>query len=113
MTAEFRAHKPLEHRSGDELEPVAKVLRELSANVPWLHARRLAIVFDGVSLTADVRHGLGRAYTGGWIGDTVDSSRRRAVITGSVAAAAGLDTSTYVRVTQSATAAETVYVWVF
>lgn len=32
-------------------------------------ARRLTVAFDGVSSYVDVPHRLGRAYTGGWIGD--------------------------------------------
>lgn len=112
--AEFRAFRPLESQHGDLLEPLAKVLRELQNNCPWINAKRIKIDFDGSSNTADVPHGLGRAYTGGWVGDGDDVSAVRRIVTGSVAAADGLDTSIYVRVKQLGTAtAETIYVWVY
>lgn len=113
--AEHRAFGPLEQRrSGDDLEPVAKLVRELEDAFPQIHGRRVAVTFDGVTATVDAAHDLGRDYEGGWL---MDASAAVAddctVITGSVAGADGLDASTYVRVTQGTAQAVTRYVWVY
>lgn len=113
--SEHRAYRPLEQRRpGDELEPVAKVLREIGHSLPFLHGKRIAVTFDGVTATEDVEHGLGRAYAGGWL---MDASAAVAddcdIITGSTALAAGVDTSTSVRVTQGTATAVIRYAWVY
>ncbi len=111
--AEHRGYRPLEQVApGDALEPVAKVLRELGVNVPFLHGRRVAVEFDGATATEDVEHGLGRVYEDAWV-MSEPGGTRISVDPEAIADAAGVDTATYVRVKQAAATAQTVYVWVY
>lgn len=112
--ADHRSYKPLDVRPGGPLEPLLKLTRELDANCPWLHGRRVRVDFDGSSATADVEHGLGRRYEGGWLmsRDGIGAATV-ALITGAVAEESGVDTSRFARVAQSSILAETVYIWVY
>lgn len=113
--SEHRGYSPLEQkRPGDELEPVAKVLREMDDSLPFQHGKRVTVTFDGATATEDVAHGLGRAYEGGWLMDASAAvTDDCALITGATALAASVDTSTYARVTQGTATAVTRYVWVY
>lgn len=114
IVAEHRGHRPLEYPNGGTLEPVAKVLRELNDAFPMMHGRRVAVTFDGATATMDVEHGLGRAYTGGFLMDATDAvADDCGVITGATALVASVDTSTYVRVKQGTATAVTQQVWVY
>lgn len=115
IVAEHRGHRPFEQVApGDALEPVAKVLRELADAFPMLHGKRVAVTFDGATATEDVEHGLGRAYTGGFLMDASSAvADDCAVITGATALAASVDTATYVRVTQGTAQSVTQHVWVY
>lgn len=60
---------PIEARPGTALEPLMKLVRELEANAPWIHAQHVRVEWVAAGSTvALVSHQLGRPYQDGWVG---------------------------------------------
>jgi hypothetical protein len=93
---------------------LADYLRLLSQQ-PAVQAQRVECTMADAAgagqTTADVEHGLGRAYVDGWIGTQSDNVGLR-LIDAETAEAAGVDVSLYARVQASASTTTTFVLWI-